>query len=121
MNSRESLSQPLPTRMRVLLDEAMPRRFGRQLTGHEVRTAPQMGWASFSNGELLRLAAAAGFDAFVTVDRNLEYQQNIARAGLGVVVLVARSNSIQDLLPLAPLVLRALETLRPGQIVRVRV
>lgn len=106
--------------MRVLLDEAMSRRFGRQLTGHEVRTAPQMGWASVGNGELLRLAAAAGFDALVTVDRNIEYQQNVARVGLAMIVLIARSNSIPDQAPLAPLVLRALESIQPGQIVHVR-
>ncbi len=101
-------------RMRVLLDESMPRRFGRVLTGHDVSTAPQMGWASVGNGELLRRAAAEGFGALVTVDRNLEYQQDVARVGLGVVVLLAPTNAIGDLLPLAPDVLITLETLRPG-------
>lgn len=85
------------------------------LPGYEVRTAPQMGWASVGNGELLRRAAAAGFDVLVTVDRNPEYQQNVARTGIAVVVLVARSNSIPDLAPLAPLVLEVLETAQQGR------
>ena len=105
--------------MRVLLDESMPRRFGRELPGHEAATVRQVGWASISNGELLRRATAAGFDALVTVDRSIEYQQNIGQAGLGIVVLIAPTNRIEDLRPLAPQVLDALTILGPGQVVRV--
>lgn len=105
--------------MLVLLDESLPRALGRALPGHEVRTVPRMGWASIGNGALLRLAAANGFGALVTADRNLEYQQNVARAGVGVVVLVAGSTRIQDILSLAPSILEALATLQPGQVVRV--
>lgn len=98
----------------------MPRRFGRALTGHDVSTAPRMGWESLDTGELLRRAAAGGFESLVSVDRNLEYQQNVARVGLGIVVLLARTNnSIDDLLPLTTHVLEALATPRPGQLVRV--
>ena len=56
--------------MRVLLDECLPRRLKRELVGQDARTAPEMGWASKRNGELLALAAAA-FDVFLTADRNL--------------------------------------------------
>ena len=59
--------------MRVLRDESMPRPLGRALPGHDVRTVARMGWASIANGELLRLAVTSGFEAIVTVDRNLEY------------------------------------------------
>ena len=59
--------------MRVLLDECLPRRLKRELVGHDARTAPEMGWASKRNGELLALAAAA-FDVFLTADRNLSYK-----------------------------------------------
>jgi hypothetical protein len=62
--------------VRVLLDECLPRRLKRDLVGHDVRTAPEMGWAGKSNGELLALAAGE-FDAFLTVDRNLSYRQNV--------------------------------------------
>jgi hypothetical protein len=57
--------------MRVLLDESLPRPLGLLLTGHEVRTVAQVGWASFENGELLR-AAATRFDVLLTADQNLE-------------------------------------------------
>lgn len=105
--------------MRVLLDESMPRRFGRLLPGHAVSTVQREGWASIGNGELPRLAEAAGFDALVTVDRSLEHQQNVAGSGLGVVVLVVRSNRLVDVGPLAPRVMAALGTLQPGAVVRV--
>jgi len=91
----------------------------RHIEGHEIRTVQQMGWTSVQNGEPLRLAVAAGFEALVTGDRNFEYQQHIPRSGIGVIVLRARSNKREDILPLAPLVVAALETLVPGQIVHV--
>ena len=105
--------------MRVLLDESMPRAFGPLLTGHGVRSVRQMRWQGTKNGELLRRAAAEGFRALVTVDRGLEYQQDIAAMALGVVVLGARSNQIEDLGPLAPKVVEALVDLRDGQVAHV--
>ena len=66
--------------MRVLLDEQLPRRLVRELTGHDVRTVQQQGWAGLQNGELLRRAADEGFQVFLTGDRNLQFQQNLARA-----------------------------------------
>ena len=90
--------------MRVLLDECLPRRLKRELVGHEARTAPEMGWASKRNGELLALAAAH-FDVFLTADRNLSYQQDVSTFDVAVMVLVARSNSIGDLRPLVPRIL----------------
>ena len=67
-----------------------------------------MGWASKSNGELLALAAAGEFDVFLTVDRNLSYQQDLSAVDIAVVVLLARSNALDVLRPLVPLVLDAL-------------
>ena len=55
--------------MRILLDECLPKRLKRDLVGHHARTVPEMGWASKTNGELLALAEA-GFDVFLTVDRD---------------------------------------------------
>jgi hypothetical protein len=105
--------------MRVLIDESLPGRFASAIAGHEARTARQMGWLGLGNGELLRRAAGAGFDALLTADQNLEYQQNIARSGLGLIVLIAPTNSPDSILPLAPLVLKALASLRAGQVVRI--
>jgi hypothetical protein len=101
--------------VRVLLDECLPRPLKRKLVGHDVRTAPETGWAAKTNGELLRLAAAE-FDVFLTSDRNLSYQQNVRTFGIAVIVLIAASNRVQDLLPLVPRILEALATVQPGTV-----
>lgn len=105
--------------MRVLLDEQLPRQLAPYLVGHDVRTVQQESWAGLTNGELLRQAEAAGFSVFLTGDQNLEFQQNISKRRLGVVVLRADSNAIEDLLPLIPAALTAIEAVQPGQVVRV--
>ena len=104
--------------MRILLDECLPKRLKRDLVGHEARTVPEMGWASKRNGELLALAEA-DFDVFVTVDRNLSFQQDVGRFKLGVVVLAAKGNRRSDLLPLVPELLDILSGVAPGQVVKV--
>jgi hypothetical protein len=81
--------------------------------GHDVRTVPRMGWAGVTDGVLLGLAAAS-FDVLVTTDRNLEFQQNLQRFNLAVVVLEAKSNRLADLLPLVPSLLAALPSTIPG-------
>jgi predicted nuclease of predicted toxin-antitoxin system len=83
--------------VRVLLDEQLPRQLAPYLVGHEVRTVQQQGWAGQKNGELLKLAAAAGFEIFLTSDQSLEFQQNLSNSPLFIVVLVAVSNAIEDL------------------------
>jgi PIN like domain len=105
--------------VRTLLDEQLPRQLARALTGHEVRTVQQEGWAGLKNGELLRLAAESGFEAYITADQNLQFQQNLARSSLRVVVLVAPSNALEDLLPLVSQILWVLPNLQPGQVQRV--
>ena len=62
--------------MKILPDECVPSRLGRDLIGHDVITVPSMGWAGIKNGALLRLADGA-FDVFITVDWNLQYQQSL--------------------------------------------
>ncbi len=100
--------------MKLLLDECLDRRFARELPGHLVRTVPQMGWATIKNGRLLSLAEPE-FDVFVTVDRNLSFQQHLPRFKIAVAVLRARSNRLQDLKPLAVLLLAALPGLKVGE------
>jgi hypothetical protein len=99
--------------VKVLLDECVDWRLAREIVGHEVRTARQMGWTAIKNGELLALASEH-FDVFVTVDRNLSFQQNLAVFQVGVVVIQARSNRLADLRPLVPRVIAAIEQARPG-------
>jgi predicted nuclease of predicted toxin-antitoxin system len=105
--------------MRVLLDECLPKRLKRLLAGHSVQTVPEAGWAGKKNGELIRLATGK-FDAFITIDKNLVYQQSLRDLSFGVVVLSARSNRFADLEPLLPGILAALDTLRPNEVTRVR-
>ena len=104
--------------MKVILDECLPRRLKQQLVDHDVSTVPEMGWAGVKNGALLRLVEAA-FDAFVTIDGNMRYQQNLGVLGVGIVVLEASDNTIETLRPLCPQILRVLESIQPGEIVKV--
>ena len=102
--------------MNVLLDECLPKRFGRSLVGHQVKSTRQMNWQGLSNGRLLAVAHPH-FDVFITVDKNLVHQQNLGEVRLAIIVLRARSNKIEDLAPLVPDLLAALPNLTPGQIV----
>ena len=105
--------------MRVLLDEQLPRELAQEISGHDVRTVQQQGWAGLRNGELLQRATDVGFKVFVTADQSLPFQQNLARYSLAVVILVARSNSLRHLLPLVPKLLRVIPIARAGQVERV--
>ncbi len=96
--------------MRLLLDESLPKGLAAHLAGHEVQTAQGAGWAGVANGELLRLAAEAGFDALLTPDRGLEFEQNAETLPVRVVVLLAPSNRLEDLEPLVGEALRALDS-----------
>src|SRR4051812_20463804 len=100
--------------MRVLLDECVPKRLGRSLVGNDVRTVHQEGWSGKKNGELLALMSAAGFEVLLTVDQGVPHQQNLKAAGVTAVIMVAKSNNINDLLPLVPGVLAALGSIKPG-------
>ena len=100
--------------MRILLDECIDRRLGRGFIDHEVRTVPQMDWAGTLDGDLLPLVAAE-FDIFITVDRNLQYQQNLTMLDLAVLVLEAASNRLADLQLLVPLILDAIPIAPKGQ------
>ena len=105
--------------MRILLDECLPQQLRRELEGHEVTTVRSLGWASLKNGELLRRAGPA-FDVFLTVDANLEFQQNLQTLEIAVVVLHTVRNSMPGLRPLLPELRRVLSgSLSPGSVVHV--
>jgi hypothetical protein len=89
-----------------------------ELEGHDARTVPEMGWASKRNGELLTLAQGQ-FDVFLTVDRNLAFQNEVSRFAIAVVVLHATGNRLSDLRPLVPELLSVLSAVMPGQVVSV--
>lgn len=105
--------------MRILLDESLPRQLAHELPTHDVRTVVQQRWAGLKNGELLRRAKNERFEAFITADQNLEYQQNLAHSGLGVIVIKATKNRLKELKPLIPSVLQALSSIQPGEVVRI--
>ena len=84
-----------------------------------MQTVVQAGWVGVQNGELLRRAVAAGFEFLITMDRNLEHQQNIPRVGIGLLVLLARDNRVETVVPLAGPTLLALEQVHRGIVVHV--
>lgn len=96
--------------MELLLDECVNRRLARALTGHTVH---QMGWSGIKNGHLLALAETV-FDVLITVDKNLQYQQNIANYNIAIVVLDGPSIKLADLLTMVPNLLAALPTAPRG-------
>lgn len=95
--------------MKVLFDECVPKRLRRLLPGYDVKTVPEAGWAGIKNGELLK-KAKGNFDVFITVDRNLSYQQNPASIVIPIIVIHSPSNKLRDLEPLAPKLVQLLET-----------
>jgi predicted nuclease of predicted toxin-antitoxin system len=98
--------------MRILLDESVPGRLGPLLTGHSAVTVQRRGWASIKNGKLLALAAG-DFDVLLTADKGMEYQQNLATLPMAILIVLARSNRIDDLSPAVPAILEALAQLTP--------
>ena len=104
--------------MRILLDECLPRQLKQDLLGHSVATVTEMGWSGIKNGALLDLAEPH-FDVFMTVDRGMPYQQNIGKRHIALVLLKAKSNSIESLQPLAPKIENALLEVAAGEVIRV--
>jgi hypothetical protein len=101
--------------VRVFLDECVDWRLARDLTGHDVKAARQMGWTAIKNGELLTLASKH-FDVFLTVDRNLSFQQNVGQIAIAVVIIHAKTNRLAHPKELLPDVLTAIEATRPGSV-----
>ena len=102
--------------MKVLLDECVTRYLKRDFTGHEVLTVEEAGFKGLKNGRLLQ-AAAGQYDVVVTVDQNLQYQQNLKNFALAIIVLKSQRSTYSMLAPLMPQVLEALEQIKPGEII----
>ena len=105
--------------MKLLVDEFVPRKFKSSLPGHDCRTVPEQGLAGKKNGELLSLAEKAGFQVFLTLDRGLEYEQNLQRRTIAIILIRAKSSRLADLLPHSTEILRVLGFIRPCEIVKV--
>jgi len=104
--------------VRVLLDENLPVDLAAELVGHEVATVTGLGWRGIKNSDLLHRAQEI-VEVLVTMDRNLEFQQNFAGFDLCVVLVLAPSNRMVDLHPNVPAILEAIEAGRPGDLLRV--
>ncbi|MGA2750813.1 MAG: hypothetical protein ABSG59_18745 [Verrucomicrobiota bacterium] len=103
--------------MRILLDECLPKGLAARLPGHEVATTPQAGWAGVKNGRLLRhIADSRNFDVFLTVDKNLPAQGRTGALPFAIVVLRAKSNRLEHILPFGPEILRKISSFMPGRV-----
>jgi predicted nuclease of predicted toxin-antitoxin system len=104
--------------MRVLIDECAPKALKHSLAahGHESLTVQEAGWSGKQNGELLALAENR-FDVLITVDTNLQYQQNLVEHRIAIVVIQSPSNRLEDLRPHFAACLSALATIQPGDVV----
>ena len=104
--------------MRILLDECIPRALKAHFVSHECRTVPEAGWAGKKNGELLKLAEGS-YDVFLTIDKGMQYQQNLSGYDIAVLIVKAPSNRIEDLINLVSACLAALDYVQPGQVFHV--
>jgi predicted nuclease of predicted toxin-antitoxin system len=106
--------------MRILLDECVPRPLKSRLSvdGHTCSTVPEAGFAGKSNGELLGLAAQS-FEVFVTLDKGVQFQQNLTGNKVAILIIRAKSSRIEDIIPHLPACLAALRSLHPGQVIHV--
>jgi len=105
--------------MRVLLDECVARPLRSELIEHEARTVADMGWSGIKNGQLLQKAASA-FECFLTVDRNLQFQQRLDSLPLAVLVIRASDNRLETLRPLIPEILQTLADLQHRGLTKIR-
>jgi hypothetical protein len=99
--------------LRILLDECVDSRLAASFGTFEVRTVADQGWVGISNGQLLSRAAAE-FDVFVTVDRNLSFQQHLPKFDIAVILLRAKTNRIVDLVALVPELVSAIPNAKSG-------
>ena len=107
--------------MRVLLDENLDWRVIRYFDpDFQVTTVSRQGWKGKRNGELLEQAAAM-FDALVTMDKGIEHQQNLRKYKIGVILISARSNRLEDIQPAMLRVNEVLREVQPGHIIHVTV
>lgn len=101
--------------MKILLDECIDRKLASEFPpNYSIKTVHQMRWTGLKNGELLRQAEVE-FDVFITVDRNLAFQQHLSTFSIAVLVLHTVSNRLIDLKLLIPNILNVLPTLKQGE------
>jgi hypothetical protein len=107
--------------MKVLLDECIPRKLKSAFAEHDCMTVPEAGLAGKRNGALLSLAESAGFDVFLTLDKGIQFQQNMAGRSIAILIVRAKSNRIQDLSPHVEACRVIIHSIQRGEVVRVGV
>jgi hypothetical protein len=105
--------------MRILLDECVNQRLRNYLPGHECESVEYAGFAGLKNGGLLDATEAAHFDVLLTVDRGLEYEQNLAGRKIAIIIFRTKSIALKDLLPHIPACLVLLGSIKPGQVAKI--
>lgn len=105
--------------MRILIDECIDERIRNSFPGHDCQTARYAGLAGLTNGELLTAAEKARFHVFLTVDQSIEYQQSLTGRSIAIIIVHTKSNRLKDLLSHVPVCLAQIESIQPGQIVRI--
>jgi predicted nuclease of predicted toxin-antitoxin system len=105
--------------MKLLLDERIPKKLKQSLVGYDCHTASESGLAGKNSDELLISAERAGFDVLVTTDKGLEHEQNFKDRRIAVLILLSKSNKLDDLAPLIAKSLHSLPFIKPGQILKV--
>ncbi len=103
--------------MRVLLDNNIDHRFLKFFPNHRVDHVQKIGWDQLKNGELIASAEESGFDALITADKNLRYQQSLKGRTISIVVLNPLFVDFQGTAPLVPKILTALENLPQGSFI----
>jgi predicted nuclease of predicted toxin-antitoxin system len=102
--------------MKILLDECLPRRLKDRFASHDCQTVPEALLGGKKNGELIALAERQGFEIFLTMDKGLEYEQNLTGRQIAVIILRAKSNRLVDLVPLVEACHTQMRSIKPGQI-----
>ena len=105
--------------MRVLLDECLPKTLKQEFQKYRVSTVPEMGWVGKTNGELIRLAKEK-FDVFITIDQNLQYQQNLKESEMAIILLHVKNNRSETFNPLISKIKDALNIIGKRQFVHIK-
>lgn len=105
--------------MRILIDECIDERLRNSFPGHDCQTTRYAGLAGLENGELLTAAEAAKFDVLLSMDQGIEYQQNLTGRTIAIIIFHTKSNRLIDLLPHVPVCIAHIESIQPGQVVRI--
>ena len=105
--------------MKLLLDQRFPKKLKRNFVGYDCYTAAESGFAGKVNGDLLTSSERAGFDVLITTDKGFESEPDHKDRRMAVLILLTKSNDVDDLLPLISKSLHSLPFIKPGQILKV--